>query len=768
MAEQNRRQLIGTIAGGVMTATLSAQRARAGSYAKVVLPPESATPLETAAAELATKTGAEIVRRSPSTAIEAGEIVLVLAEGIHAYPEALALLPSGGAAREWELVKRVSNGLVVAGSSPRNVCHAALAWVEDPDGETDRVSTFAFDERFTMWDNPLNQLYRGAKNFDRRQHMREVARLGHTGIEVNRYASAGGYWVNQRRFKDDSYTWYLSYAPALDAFVETSLTKGIYPAQALAANLADLRGAVKIAREYGLKPGFVCYEPRCVPEAVFDRYPGLRGSRVDHPGRSLEPRYSLDIASPRVLAHYREALARLMEEVPDLRYLVFWTEDSGSGIPFTKGLYAGPNGSYRARASTVGKIVADFSGALQEAGAKINPEFETIMKIGWEYFDDERREITGSLPAGVTVAHDVGGRVLSGGEAGAGVTKIKESRERGLDPYVEISVGFSGEPEPIIGVVRAPVLFKKFEHLRTLGAKRIFSHGGVASPPQCPYHLTQELFAELIRGVHPDPNTFYLKTATRWCDGNAQAAVSLVKAWQSGDEAIGKWPLFNWYHAGPGQTQARWLIRPIVPDITRLDSRERSAWERQLFPLPWDIARLNIAFEGGIRMYEDTQLEQAVREYDSGMLPGLERTVAILDEAIRDVGAKTVLVDQRNRYFAFLLRARTVRNLFEAQAAINRYLTRKGDRPAERERLAAAIRAEISNTEGWLEFFATTPVEVFRIAEGIETPFLYKTPAEDFRVKLEAMRAHTDDRPGPMLAELTVPLSEQNLLFYGK
>lgn len=766
MAQLNRRQAIGTITGGVAATALTPKSAVAASYTKIVLPPGSALPLETAAAALAAKTGAEILRRRPDAEIAAGEIVLSLANDIRAYPEASELLPTGSESREWELIKPVRNGLVIAGSSPRNVCHAALAWIDNPKGETDRVSTFAFTERFTMWDNTLNQWYRDSRKFDQRQHVREVARLGHTGIEVNRYADAGGYWVNHRRFKDDSYAWYLSYAPALDAFVETSLTKGLYPADELAANLADLRETVKMAHEYGLKPGFVCYEPRCVPEAVFDRHPGLRGSRVDHPGRSLEPRYSLDIANPRVLAHYSEALTRLMQEVPDLRYLVFWTEDSGSGIPFTKGLYAGPNGSYLARSSTVGKMVGDFSGALQEAGKKVNPEFETIMKIGWEYFDDERREITDSLPAGVTLAHSVGGRVLTGGEAGSGVKKITESRERGVDPYVAVTVGSSVEPEPIIGVIRPSVLLKKFEYLRNLSAKRIFSEGGIESPPQCPYHLTQELFAELIRGEIKNPDAFFLKTATRWCDGDARAAALLVSAWKAGDEAIGKWPLLNWYHAGPGQTQGRWLTRPLVPNITLLDERERRPWERQLFTLPWDAGRPNIAFEGGIRMYEDDELGRAVRDYDSGMLPGLEKTIAILDQGIRDSGAKPVLVDQRDRYLGFLLSARTVRNLFEAQAATNRYLLKKGNPSAERPRVTAAIRAEVTNTKRWLDFLSTTRTEVFRITEGSETPFLYKTPVEDFKVKLAAMQAHIGDPPGPMLTELTVSQSERDLLFY--
>ncbi|MCC6589088.1 MAG: hypothetical protein IT168_20490 [Bryobacterales bacterium] len=520
---------------------------------------------------------------------------------------------------------RCGDGLVIAGSSPRNVCHAALPWIDNPAAETGRVSTFAFVERFTIWDSALNQWYRNSRKFDRRRHIQEIARLGHTGMEVNRYAGAGGYWVNSGRFKDDSYAWYLSYAPALDAFVETSLTEGLYPGEELAANRADLLGSVKIAREYGLKPGLVCYEPRCVPETVFDRHPGLRGARVDHPGRSLEPRYALDIANPRVLVHYGEALTRLMQAIPDLRYLVLWTEDSGSGIPFTEGLYAGPNGSWRARSSTVGGTVADFTRALQDADRKINPEFEVVMKIGWECRDHERREITASLPPGATLAHDIGGRALTGGEAGHGETQVRESRERGVNPYVSVAVGASWEPEPIVGIVRPSVLLRKFAHLRRLGIKRIFTEGGIASPLQCPYQLSQELFAELIRSEVRDPEILFLDIAERWCEGNQRAAVMLADAWRTGDEAIGKWPLLNWYHAGAGQTQGLWISRPIVPDISRLDARERRAWERQLFTLPWDIGRLNIVFESGIRMYEDEQLEQAVRGYDSGMSPAWKR-----------------------------------------------------------------------------------------------------------------------------------------------
>ncbi|NWG14862.1 MAG: hypothetical protein HXY20_15160 [Acidobacteria bacterium] len=202
-----------------------------------------------------------------------------------------------------------------------------------------------------------------------------------------------------------------------------------------------------------------------------------------------------------------------------------------------------------------------------------------------------------------------------------------------------------------------------------------------------------------------------------------------------------------------------------MPDITKLEIGERRAWERTLFTLPWDIGRQNIAFEGGIRMYEDEQLEQAVSTYDRRMIPGLAGTVALLDEALPGTGPKAVLADQRDRYLGLLLCVRTVRNLFEAQAAANNWLLKKGDPASERGRLTAAIRSEISNTQEWLRMLAASKTEFFRVTEGRETPFLYKTPVEDLRLKLEVMRAHIGDMPGPFLKELTEPLSEQRLLF---
>ena len=83
-----------------------------------------------------------------------------------------------------------------------------------------------------------------------------------------------------------------------------------------------------------------------------------------------------------------------------------------------------------------------------------------------------------------------------------------------------------------------------------------------------------------------------------------------------------------------------------------------------------------------------------------------------------------------------------------------------------RKLLGLAIQAEIENTENWLHLLKASKVNFFRVTYEQETPFNYKTPIEDFELKLSAMKAHVNDDPGPYLKELFETGSERNLLFY--
>ncbi|MES2694071.1 MAG: hypothetical protein V4773_11405 [Verrucomicrobiota bacterium] len=721
----------------------------------IYLSPAAPLPCHTAARELAQHLGLPVRSVAAPAALQDGDIALLVGAELERYPAFAGRLAAAQRGMEWEVVADEGGAWVFAGATPRNLCRAVLAWIAHPERERNRVSTYAITERFTMWDNSMNQMYRFSRGFDRRAHIREIARLGFTGIELNRYVG-GGYHVKHRRFPNDSYAWYMSYAPALDAFVTSELTRDFYDPAELAANLADLREGVAIAREYGLKPGFVCYEPRGVNEAIFERHPDLRGSRIDHPGRSLQPRYALDIAHPRVLAHYAACIGTLMREVEDLRFFNFWTQDSGAGLPFASKLYFGPNGSYLARTKTMGELTRDFTRAILDAGRAINPEFEVIMHIGWEYNDNERRLITEALPKGVTFSHPHGGATLEPGERGHMPRYLPEDRAAGIEPYASMIVGAGHDPEPIIGLPAPRLLLKKFEWLRELGLTRLMGVEGIFSPPQSPFNVNQELFAELIRGETPDLGVFLRQLASRWCEDDTEAAAALVDAWTLGTEALEAWPRINWYSGGVGRTQGRWLVRPLVPDITKLTDAEREAWTRCLFPLPWDIARSNISFEGGIRFFEDEEFQRVITATDTVVAPRLQQVVALLDRAyIRH--PLPVLADQRDRYRGILLCYRSDRNLFVVQTATNDYLLKRGDPVGCRARIREAILAEIENTRAWINALTHSRTTFFRIAEKEETPFVHLTPLEDFKLKLDVMPRHLDDEPGPFLQDLIEP-----------
>ncbi len=711
----------------------------------------------TAGEELAAAFGAIVTLRAHAPHPPVGSVVLTLGDDLPCYPAADAILRAGvGGEGEWELVHLLGEGvLVIAGSTPRNVCHAALGWIANPARETGRLSRYRFTDRFTMWDNSMNQMYRFSLGFDRAAHIRELARLGLTGIEINRYPDPGGWHLRNRRFPQDPYPWYMSYAPALDAFVESSLTAGIFDPAELRGNLDDLVAAARLARTFGLQPGFVCYEPRGTSEAVFDRHPELRGSRIDHPGRSLQPRYALDIANPRVLDHYAESLTRLMAVVPDLRYFVFWTQDSGSGLPFACRLYPGPNGSYLARSKSIEQINAEFTGALVRAGRKINPAFEVIMEIGHEYIPEERTRITGALPEGVTLSHpvDFDESVLKDGHGAVIETYTGEDRAVGVEPYATLTISSGWDPEPLLAIPSPRQLAKKFPRLDRLNLRRHFAMGGTFAPPWIPFSINQELYNELIRNPNVDLPEFLRATAEHWCGGENVSSRALVEAWQLGDDALESWPKLNWYAAGPGQTQARWLTRPLVPDLTKLTKPELAAWERALFTCTWDIARVNVVFEGGIRMFEDEQFTDAVRRYDAQTIPQLEAAINCLSAA-HGAESRAVIEDQHDRYLGFLLRCRSDRNLFAAQVAINNIVLDRGDLVAERVRLREAILADIANTEAWIHALRTSRTNFFRVTTNDETPFSHKTPIADLELKLAVTRAHIDDEPGPELPEL--------------
>ena len=164
----------------------------------------------------------------------------------------------------------------------------------------------------------------------------------------------------------DPYPWYTYWGPSMDQFVTSPLFEGIFPEDYLDRNLADLKHVVEVVESFGLKPIFMGYERRYVPEEFFKRRPDLRGPRVDHPLRSMAARYSLCTDQPEVQEHYQALARRLAEEVPGIRELHIIFHDSGTGFCWAHGLYSGSNGPQRCKLVPMGNRMRKFFMAIRQ------------------------------------------------------------------------------------------------------------------------------------------------------------------------------------------------------------------------------------------------------------------------------------------------------------------------------------------------------------------------------------------------------------------
>ena len=210
-------------------------------------------------------------------------------------------------------------------SSRSNLIYSFISWLLDDDCHLDtddlkdgRVFYPAFDWQRVSYDFFLTQESRIQKELNRETLIRELARLGFTHVEVNGLAFPKALETGP---EGEAYPMFYTYCPALDQFVSSRLNQGLYPQDYLAAILAYLKDNARWVVDHGLTPGLLCFEPRSVPERFFEKYPMLRGARVDHPFRSFMPRYNMTIAHPLVREHYAEMMRKLMEAVPELGYL---------------------------------------------------------------------------------------------------------------------------------------------------------------------------------------------------------------------------------------------------------------------------------------------------------------------------------------------------------------------------------------------------------------------------------------------------------------
>jgi hypothetical protein len=743
------------------------------SIRSVAVADDAPEPLRAAAASLSRDLQATVVRRESAAR---ADLVLWTFEDAQARAPFAARLRAdlaGVSGNDWHAIYHAEGAWHVIGATGRNAACAALALRDAALGANVAVAreglhSAAFGERYITWDQTCNQTSRFCKGFDRARHFEEACRIGLTGVEINRSPDQNVYQVTHLRRAEDPYPWINDYGLALDMYAESKLNQGTYPEAMLARHRADLAEAGRTAARWGLTPGMMCYEPRWVPERLFDRHPRLRGARVDHCGRSFTPRYTLDISLPEVLEHYRQLLRGVFELAPQLGYLHLWHCDSGAGYPYATYLYPGPNGSHRAKAKGVGRLVGEFLGALAEEGRRHNPGFKVVQAFTWEFTPAEWADVLKHLTPGVEVSHSLGIDEwrpirdrevyayggMAGATSGPGHTAklIEQDRAAGRDPFMEGDVSHSWDLEPCAGTDFPGVLLKKAAHLDAVGAKRMLFRSGFASPPMVSHSINNEVLRDWFHGKLDAP-ALLADRARAWT-ATPQEAAAVQDAWAALDHAILNIPKSTFFVPGWAMGWGQWLFRPLVPNRALLSADELAELTTHEFYLEDDPGRMNVFFEGYERIVRDDDAGWFVEIYDEEVLAPLDKAALSLT-ALGSLSRYASELRDRLQTHGHILS--TYRHWHAGQRAINLALIENRDHPetsAHCQTLRATIKAEIDNLNRFAALLDSTPHQVVLETTRERNVYRHAGISRLLRKKTAVMGAHINDAPGPWLDAL--------------
>ncbi len=732
--------------------------------------PKACAPVEkTTALELARLTGAAV---EEADSPQPGAVCVSLASRNWMTPDCAP----ADRAQSWMWLRVDGDGAgEIVSSEPAHLFAAARLLAEaDPADLAKGVllkPTFAFNR--VLWDATLTQYWRTMRGVDVDHYARTLAENGFTHFEVNGLQAA---MAMEDTTPTEYYAQFYNYCAGFNHFVETPLTKGLWPSQYLDANLQHLRRLAAAGRKYGLKPGVVMFEPRTLPERFFARYPTLRGARVDHPFRSRLPRYTLAQDHPVTRRHYRECMEHLMKAVPDLDSISIWSNDSGAGFEHTASLYVGRNGgpymirewrNHQKIAEAAAASIVRYLELLRDAARATNPEFKVFFRI--EPYKVEHDAILSGLGAGVdleapsllvhgydmpyshpryTDQKGVAGTLLHDNLDPGEAAKLAGLRARGIEPSLHYTASGCWNHEPLLGLPYPRALHRKLTALRELGASRVNGFGGLTNTSRMPWWPNPAV----IRAVQFTPERSLddvLGALARAWVGEQQAP-DLVAAWDALEEAILWQPMVPLFSVFGFMWQRTW-DRPMTPDIEAIPEADRDYYERFMCVQSNNPGRVDygrdvlfdlITQESGARMSGD---------FDRETLPRIRAVLEKLDSLVAAAGeqARPVFVDLRDRVRGYLHWCAALRNVCAWVADVYGYLEAKDDatRARHNESLQRTIDLELDNTRGLLELIEHSTTEFMAVSGVGDSTFLYGENLPDLLRRKLSLMAEYRHRP---------------------
>ena len=635
----------------------------------------------------------------------------------------------------------------------------------------------AFNWQRVSYDFFLTQEGRIQRNLNRETYIRELARLGFTHIEVNGLAFP---MAPETGPKGEIYPMFYTYCPALDQFVSSKLNHGLYPEDYLSANLHALKQNAELAVRYGLTPGLLCFEPRSVPEQFFEKYPMLRGARVDHPFRSFKPRYTMTVVHPLVQEHYAEMMKKLMEEAPELGFLAIWTNDSGAGFEHTKSLYVGRNGgAYLIRewkddeeiARLAGENALRFFRLLRDAARETNPEFRVMTRLEsfygehdvvWKGLEDGLDAEAASLIArgwDMPYTHPKypDNRAINAGSIyQMAFDEREKSRmsaltEKGARPHFYFTAGPHAIFEPLLGVPYPILTYQRLKMLHDNGVDYLAHSGGTFPPELVPYNINHEIARRFQWNPTMDIEETLDSIALGWAGEDFYN--HLVGAWMLAEKAILGFPNVTPLYSTHGFTWYRLWERPFVPNIENIPGDQRAYYENFMCTTPHNPNNVDLSRDVLFRLTTPEKSQLDVERIDKHVWNPLDEAIRILRDIREDVSCRlgdgNVIRDQHVRLRALRCWVMTQRNVAAWIAGIYGYMESNQDSEKKKHRdcLKDMMGKEIENTRQLMELL-DSGIEFLALTDLDETPLIHGNnlkPLLEERIRL--MKEHVDDEP---------------------
>ncbi len=333
-----------------------------------------------------------------------------------------------------------------------------------------------------------------------------------------------------------------------------------YPAAFVKRQMAFLKARHAICRKLGLRAAFHGIEPHWLSERVYAKHPQWRGSRCDNALRTVGMFFMPNVYHPEVLAAYRAAAREISRQCPLIDIFSFHTNDAGAGMPWTKRLYAGPNGPTGYLGKDIGDCVTNFMLAVRQGSLDADVDARVFIDCHYWFNDDEAHLIRKSLKPGVGIHGTAPGALAAEhslvwtpgwGTGGANMDAVVDKFPTPMELVQSVATLKTSPSRRCIMWGDGPEFFEAFRVAMSLPAAQ-------TEPERC---AVLKRIAETVYA--PD------------------VANDLVDAWYTLDRANVAMQV-----AGASTLDAvmlRWLVRPFVAHQEMLTASERAWWEPFLY-----------------------------------------------------------------------------------------------------------------------------------------------------------------------------------------